>query len=70
MPDYRRFFDPNAYRIVLVDQRGSGQKHSMRTGGQHYLAPRGRHRAVALELGIERWLVFGGSWEALGTRLC
>ena len=24
-PDYRRFFDPKAYRIVLFDQRGSGK---------------------------------------------
>src|SRR3712207_349871 len=25
VPDYRRYFDPEAYRIVLFDQRGSGQ---------------------------------------------
>jgi proline iminopeptidase len=25
VPDYRRFFDPNAYRIILLDQRGSGK---------------------------------------------
>src|SRR6476661_6727546 len=25
IPDYRRFFDPNTYRVVLFDQRGSGQ---------------------------------------------
>ena len=25
VPDYRRFFDPEAYRIVLFDQRGSGR---------------------------------------------
>ncbi len=24
-PDYRRYFDPAAYRVVLFDQRGSGQ---------------------------------------------
>src|SRR5438045_9356218 len=25
IPDYRRYFDPKAYRIVLFDQRGSGR---------------------------------------------
>lgn len=24
-PDYRRFFDPDFYRIILVDQRGAGR---------------------------------------------
>src|SRR3712207_3503905 len=25
VPEYRRYFDPAAYRVVLFDQRGSGQ---------------------------------------------
>ncbi len=25
VPDYRRFFDPAAYRVILFDQRGSGK---------------------------------------------
>src|SRR5207253_7910520 len=25
VPEYRQFFDPNTYRVVLFDQRGSGQ---------------------------------------------
>ena len=25
IPDYRRFFDPSAYRVILFEQRGSGR---------------------------------------------
>jgi len=59
----RRFFDPRRYRIVLFDQRGCGASR-----------PHGELRenttwdlvndieALREQLGIERWLVFGGSW--------
>ena len=30
VPDYRRFFDPEAYRVILFDQRGSGTQRSAR----------------------------------------
>jgi proline iminopeptidase len=62
-PDHRRFFDPAFYRIVLLDQRGCGRS-----------TPRGEVRAnttpqllsdlerLRLELDINRWLLFGGSW--------
>ena len=63
IPDYRRFFNPNAYRIVLFDQRGSGQStpHACLEDNTiwHLVDDIERLRA---ELGIERWLVFGGSW--------
>ncbi len=59
----RRFFDPARYRIVLFDQRGSGRSkpHAelRENTTQHLVADMERLRA---ELGIERWLVFGGSW--------
>ena len=62
-PGSRRGFDPRRYRIVLFDQRGAGRSTpygdiSANTTN-HLLADietLGRH------LGIERWLVFGGSW--------
>ncbi len=64
-PTQRRFFDPRAYRIVLMDQRGAG-KSSPRAGieantTQHLVADIEQLRA---HLGIDRWLVFGGSWGA------
>jgi len=62
-PKSRRYFDPARYHTVLFDQRGAGQS-----------TPLGETRENTTELliqdierlremlGIERWLVFGGSW--------
>src|SRR5687767_2117167 len=59
----RRFFDPARYRIVLFDQRGCGKSrpHASLTDNTtwHLVAD---IEALRKELGIERWLVFGGSW--------
>ena len=61
--DNRRFFDPSRYRIVLFDQRGCGRSlpHAEleRNTSQDLVADMERIRA---HLGIERWVVFGGSW--------
>lgn len=61
--DYRRFFDPQAYRIVLFDQRGAGQStpHACLEENTtwHLVSDIERLRE---HLGIEKWLVFGGSW--------
>ncbi|MGW9496437.1 prolyl aminopeptidase [Streptomyces prasinus] len=74
-PGLRRFFDPAAYRIVLLDQRGAGRStpsaadHTTDMGVNttaHLMADLERLRA---HLGIERWLVWGASWGAvLGLR--
>lgn len=62
-PAYRRFFDPAHYRIVLFDQRGSGRSKPYAS-----IAANDTQRLVAdIErlreaLGVEQWLVFGGSW--------
>ncbi len=59
----RRFFDPARYRIVLFDQRGCGRSRPhaelRENTTQHLVADIERLRE---ELGIARWLVFGGSW--------
>ncbi len=62
-PLHRRFFDPKAWRIVLYDQRGSGRSTPLGELRENTTwdlvadAERIRER-----LGIEKWLVFGGSW--------
>ena len=62
-PNQRRFLDPARYRIVLFDQRGSGRStpHGELADNTtpHLIADM---EALRRELGIERWLVFGGSW--------
>ncbi|RKT52742.1 prolyl aminopeptidase [Saccharothrix australiensis] len=69
-PVHRRLFDPAAYRIVLLDQRGCGRSlpHSSDPGADlstnttwHLVADLERLRE---HLGIDRWQVFGGSWGA------
>jgi len=62
-PTHRRFFDPLRYRLVLFDQRGCGRStphaelQDNTTG--HLVADIEQIRNL---LGIERWLVLGGSW--------
>jgi proline iminopeptidase len=69
-PLQRRMFDPNAYRIVLFDQRGCGRSTPHVTQGDAALANNTTWHLVAdLErlrehLGIDRWQLFGGSWGA------
>jgi proline iminopeptidase len=60
---HRRFFDPAFYRIVLFDQRGCGRS----TPGGETCANTTAHLIEDIErlrqhLGVERWLLFGGSW--------
>ena len=59
----RRFFDPQAFRVVLVDQRGSGRStpHGELAGNGPDELVRDFER-VREERGIDTWHVFGGSW--------
>ncbi len=68
VPGSRRYFNPAAYRFVLFDQRGCGR--STPNAGdpavdlatnttEHLIADIERLRS---HLGIERWMVVGGSW--------
>lgn len=59
----RRFFDPRRYRIVLFDQRGCGRSRphaSLEANTTWHLVD--DLERLRMRLGIERWLVFGGSW--------
>jgi proline iminopeptidase len=64
-PGWRRWFDPDRFRVVLLDQRGCGRStpsaaDDLRANTTHHLvADLERLRA---HLGIQRWMLFGGSW--------
>lgn len=63
LPSYRRFFDPEVFRAILFSQRGAnlstppGEIHENDTW--HLVEDIEKIRA---SLGIQRWIVFGGSW--------
>ena len=63
--DDRRWFDPQRYRIVLLDQRGAGRSRPL---GRLVANTTGHlvrdMEALRQHLHIERWLLFGGSWGA------
>ena len=62
-PSMRRYFDPSAYKIIMFDQRGCGRStpHAELRENTTWdlVADMERLREM---LGVERWLVFGGSW--------
>ncbi len=62
---HRRFFDPELYRIILFDQRGCGRSTP------HACLEENNTQALVADmelircaLGVEKWMVFGGSWGA------
>ena len=62
-PKHRCFFDPMEYRIVLFDQRGCGRStpHAELNGNRTDALIEDME-AIRIELGIDKWLLFGGSW--------
>jgi proline iminopeptidase len=67
-PWMRELFDPSAYRVVLPDQRNCGRSEPHASAPRVDLAANTTAHLVAdlealrVHLGIERWLVLGGSW--------
>ena len=65
-PLQRRLFDPQRFRAILIDQRGAGRSLPLgelaANSTPHLVADL---EAVRDALGIERWIVFGGSWGSL-----
>lgn len=62
-PASRQFFDPDFYRVILFDQRGAGKSQpyaELRENTTWDLVS--DIEKIREHLGIERWLVFGGSW--------
>ncbi len=60
---HRQFFDPAYYRIVILDQRGAGRSTPLGCL-DHNTTPKliDDLERLRKHLGIERWMVFGGSW--------
>ena len=64
-PAMRRFFDPKRYRIIVYDQRGCGRSRPFASVDHNDTDRlRGDLERLRTALGVERWLVFGGSWGA------
>lgn len=61
--DHRRYFDPATYRIVVFDQRGAGcsTPHASLEENTTWHLVEDIER-LREHLGVDRWLVFGGSW--------
>lgn len=60
---YRRFFDAERFRIILLDQRGAGRSTPLAELEGNTTADLVADLEIARQfLGIEKWLMFGGSW--------
>jgi proline iminopeptidase len=62
-PSHRQYFNPARYRIVLFDQRGAGRS-TPHACLEHNTTPAlvADMERIRKHLGIERWVLFGGSW--------
>lgn len=74
-PGSRRYFDPAAYRIVALDQRGCGRSTPHASAYETDMSVNTTAHLIAdlellrAHLGIGRWLVWGVSWgSVLGLR--
>jgi proline iminopeptidase len=71
-PGQRRFFDPDRYRVVLFDQRGSGRSRPLASEQDADLSTNttphliGDIEALRIIHGVEAWTILGLSW---GTTL-
>jgi len=66
-PNLRCYFNPDGYRIILLDQRGCGKSTphasediSLEDNTTWHLVA--DIEALRQKLGIDKWVVFGGSW--------
>ena len=62
-PSHRRLFNPDRFRCVLFDQRGSGQSRpfaSIESNTTDALI--GDIEALRHHLGVDKFILFGGSW--------
>jgi proline iminopeptidase len=60
---HRRFFDPQHWRVIIFDQRGAGRSRPLGELRDNTTPHLVRDIEVLRQfLGIEDWLLFGGSW--------
>lgn len=62
-PNHRSYFNPKVYRIILMDQRGSGKStphSSLKDNTTWHLVD--DIETLRVHLKISKWVVFGGSW--------
>ncbi|HJS86419.1 MAG TPA: prolyl aminopeptidase [Acetobacteraceae bacterium] len=60
---HRRFFDPDFWRVVIFDQRGAGRSRPLGSLAQNTTQDLVADiETLRRHLGIERWMLFGGSW--------
>jgi proline iminopeptidase len=70
-PWHRTYLDPSRYRIVLFDQRGCGRSRPHASEPDVDLSTNTTSHLIAdierlrEHLGVERWLVWGGSWGSV-----
>ena len=62
-PMYRQYFNPQKYRMILVDQRGCGRSQPSACIEQNTTADLiADFEEIRRQLGINQWMLFGGSW--------
>lgn len=62
-PKHRRYFDPEAYHIILFDQRGAGRSKPFAETRNNTIKDLIQDMETIREhFGIKQWLVYGGSW--------
>ncbi len=61
--DYRRYFDPEKFRVILFDQRGCGRSEPFAEIEENTTWDLVNDiEKIRTYLNIEKWAVFGGSW--------
>lgn len=62
-PTHRRIFDPDLFRVILFDQRGSGQSRPFAETKDNTTPKLIEDiEAIRESFGIDQWIIFGGSW--------
>ena len=62
-PKYRRFFDPEFYKIILFDQRGAGKSTPHASISENTTPDLVLDmEKLRKHLGLDEWMIFGGSW--------
>ncbi|AFJ44128.1 prolyl aminopeptidase [Francisella orientalis] len=62
-PSYRQYFNPDKYRLILVDQRGCGKSTPFAELKENTTQDLIRDfEKIRKKLNIDKWMLFGGSW--------